>query len=139
MRYIIGLFILAAIVSGCYPVPDYDSGRNPFLEDFDGSYIDDIRAVRDFDGSGDLHYDVYFRLDNEYIPYDALRVEVHVDERPDDHFFVEIFSEEDKMSELSFTDYKVVDGDTYTYRFNLGYKKQISRPSNEPFILKIEP
>lgn len=138
MRYVLGFFIFVCLATACLPVPDYDSELNPFTEEFDGSFVDVTGIENGYDDrNGLLSYRVFFKLNERLVPKDAQRVEIHVDGRPEDHFFIQIRDSIDRVRELSFYDQKVELGKTHTYRFHLGYKKYLSQPSNPGLAVAI--
>lgn len=125
--------------SGCLTVPTYDLEANPFIEEFDGSFVDVTRIEKGYDDrNGRLSYEVFFTLNENLIPPETQRVEVHIDDRPDDHFFLYIPDSASRSQELSFYDQKVELGATHTYRFHLAYKKYISQPSNPALEVTVE-
>lgn len=139
MRYFIGVFILAVAATGCMRVPDYDASVNPFIEEFDGSFVEVSRVEKGYnERNGLLSYKVYFRLNEKLIIDEVRRVEVHVDGRPDDHFFIPLIGVKDLSQEFSFDDQKVELGKTHTYRFYLAYKNELSQQSNPSLELTIE-
>ena len=141
MRHFVPIIFLMITSSSCFKAPDYDPTRNPFLSGFEGSFIKQVEGSKLLEDEYRLIYNFRIYPDYSFIQEGVkqMLVTFEANDTREQSTLTFLFEENGrKLKYGEFNDFGVKKGETYTYSFQLTYKKEFSVVDPYKYTIYIE-